>query len=77
MSEGAEGFGESGAGEAGDVDAIGGGQGLGLLGLFYGFFVGGLGTHGGIIAHYFFMCNVVLESREARSSHGLPGRGFP
>jgi hypothetical protein len=58
VSQGAEGFGESGAGEAGDVDAIGGDDGVGLLRVFCGFFVSGLGAHGGIIAHWFFVCNI-------------------
>jgi len=58
VSQGAEGFGEASAGEAGDVDAIGGDDGVGLLSVFCGFFVSGLGAHGGIIAHWFFVCKV-------------------
>ena len=58
MSQGAEGFGEVSAGEARDVDAIGGDDGVGLLRVFCRFFVSGLGAHGGIIAHWFFVCNI-------------------
>ena len=48
MSEGAEGFSESGAGEAGDLDAVGGDEGIGLLfRLVRGFFLSQLGAHVG------------------------------